>query len=58
MKYFLYVCSAICGYGMYLYVHDNVVLIIPPLIITNKQLLEGLKILSYALAIADGKIDK
>ena len=39
--------------GLFLYTHWNTVLIIPPLIINEKQLNEGFKILDEALSIID-----
>lgn len=39
--------------GLYLVIHWNTILVIPPLIITEKQLEEGFEILDRALAIPD-----
>lgn len=39
--------------GVYLYTHWHTILIIPPLIITEEQLAEGLAVLDRALEIAD-----
>ncbi|MDZ4158999.1 MAG: aminotransferase class III-fold pyridoxal phosphate-dependent enzyme, partial [Anaerolineaceae bacterium] len=39
--------------GVFLYTHWNTVLIIPPLIITEEQLAEGLDVLEQALEITD-----
>ncbi len=39
--------------GVYLYTHWNIILIIPPLIITEEQLAEGMKALDLALCITD-----
>jgi taurine--2-oxoglutarate transaminase len=44
-------------HGLYHYVHDNIILIIPPLIITPDQLTEGFAILSDALQITDAVIE-
>lgn len=43
--------------GLFHYVHDNVILIIPPLIISEEQLSDGFKILSEALSITDQLVD-
>jgi taurine---2-oxoglutarate transaminase len=40
-------------HGLYLYSHWHTLLIIPPLIITEKQLIEGFSLLDQALGIAD-----
>jgi taurine--2-oxoglutarate transaminase len=40
-------------HGLYLYTHWHTALIIPPLIITETQLQEGMKILDQALEITD-----
>jgi taurine--2-oxoglutarate transaminase len=40
-------------HGVYLYTHWHTVLIIPPLIITEQQLAEGLEVLDRALEITD-----
>lgn len=45
--------SFILEQGVFLYVTFNMILIIPPLIISNAQLEEGLKIIDQALEIAD-----
>lgn len=39
--------------GLFLYIHDNTLLIIPPLIITPEQLMEGFSIIDRGLAITD-----
>jgi taurine--2-oxoglutarate transaminase len=39
--------------GLYLYTHWHTLLIIPPLPITNDQLLEGFSIIDEALQICD-----
>ena len=39
--------------GLYLYTHWNMILIIPPLIITEDQLAEGMEIIDQALTITD-----
>jgi taurine---2-oxoglutarate transaminase len=39
--------------GLFLYTHWHTVLIIPPLIITEEQLKEGMDVLDKALAITD-----
>jgi len=41
-------------HGVYLYTHWHTVLIIPPLIITEEQLEEGIRVLDEALKITDG----
>lgn len=43
---------------VFLYVHYNVILIIPPLIITDEQLAEGFKVIDKALEIADDQVQK
>jgi taurine--2-oxoglutarate transaminase len=40
-------------HGLYLYTHWHTVLIIPPLIITEKELQEGMDVLDKALLITD-----
>ena len=40
-------------HGLFHYVHDNIILIIPPLIISDSELSEGFEIISQALAITD-----
>lgn len=40
-------------HGVYLYTHWNVILIIPPLIITREQLAEGMQVIDQALNITD-----
>lgn len=40
-------------HGLFHYTHDNVILLIPPLIITPEQILEGLEIIDKALIFAD-----
>jgi len=44
------------SHGLYHYTHDNVILVIPPLIITTDQLAEGFAILSDALEISDAVV--
>jgi taurine---2-oxoglutarate transaminase len=39
--------------GLYLFVHWNVVIVVPPLTITREELDEGLGVLDEVLAIAD-----
>lgn len=39
--------------GVYLYTHWNLLLLIPPLIITEEQLVEGFSVIDRALAITD-----
>lgn len=41
-------------HGLFLYTHWHTVLIIPPLIITEEQLKEGMEVLDKALEITDG----
>jgi taurine--2-oxoglutarate transaminase len=41
------------GNGLFLYTHWHTVLIIPPLIITEEQLKEGMDVLNQALVITD-----
>jgi len=43
--------------GVYISTHWHTVLIIPPLIITPEQLLEGFEVLDKALAITDAAVD-
>ncbi len=43
--------------GVYISTHWHTVLIIPPLIITPEQLLEGFEVLDRALAITDAAVD-
>jgi len=40
-------------HGLYLYTHWHTILIIPPLIITEEQLVEGFSVLDQALKISD-----
>jgi taurine---2-oxoglutarate transaminase len=42
--------------GLFLYTHWHTVLIIPPLIISEKQLQEGMQVLDEALEITDGAV--
>lgn len=44
--------------GVYLYTHWNVVLVIPPLIITEEQLAEGIKVIDQALYITDKEVKR
>jgi taurine--2-oxoglutarate transaminase len=41
------------GRGLYVYVHWNTVLIVPPLIITEDELAEGIEILDEGLRLTD-----
>lgn len=43
-------------HGVFAYTHWNIILIIPPLIITTEQLAEGLAVINEALSIADKNI--
>jgi taurine--2-oxoglutarate transaminase len=45
------------AHGVFAYTHWNIILIIPPLIITREQLDEGLSVINDALSIIDNKID-
>jgi len=45
-------------HGLFHYIHDNLILIIPPLIISEEELTEGFEILSDALEITDRLVDK
>jgi taurine--2-oxoglutarate transaminase len=45
-------------HGLFLYTHWHTVLIIPPLIITEKQLKEGFDVLDQALSITDQAVKK
>jgi taurine--2-oxoglutarate transaminase len=42
--------------GLFVYTHSNTVLIIPPLIITEEQLAEGVAILDKALTVTDAAV--
>ena len=42
--------------GVYLYTHWNLILIIPPLIITEEQLAEGMSLIDEALTTADKSV--
>ena len=44
-------------HGVYVYTHWHTVLIIPPLIITEEQLAEGLNVLDKALEITDAAVE-
>ncbi len=44
--------------GVFLYTHWNLILLIPPLIITEEQLAEGLSIIDQAIAITDRNVKK
>jgi taurine--2-oxoglutarate transaminase len=44
-------------HGLFHYIHDNIILIIPPLVISEPELSEGFKILSQALTITDKLIE-
>jgi taurine--2-oxoglutarate transaminase len=45
-------------HGVYLYTHWHTVLVIPPLIITEEQLAEGMAVLDKALEITDAAARK
>jgi taurine--2-oxoglutarate transaminase len=45
-------------HGLFHYIHDNVILIIPPLIISESELTAGFDILDQALAITDQLVEK
>jgi 4-aminobutyrate aminotransferase-like enzyme len=45
------------AHGLFVSTHWNLLLIIPPLIITSEQLEEGLKIINDGLAITDRYIN-
>ncbi|MRR29403.1 aminotransferase class III-fold pyridoxal phosphate-dependent enzyme, partial [bacterium] len=40
-------------HGVYLYTHWNIILLIPPLIITESELAEGFEVIEKAIAITD-----
>ena len=44
--------------GIFIYTHWNILLIIPPLIITEEQLAEGISIIDKALKITDKSVEK
>jgi taurine---2-oxoglutarate transaminase len=44
--------------GLYLVVHWNTILVIPPLVITEEQLTQGFQILDKALAIPDNAVNQ
>jgi len=46
----------ILDHGVFLYIHYNVILIIPPLIISEEQLEQGLDVIDKALKIADAAL--
>jgi taurine--2-oxoglutarate transaminase len=43
-------------HGVYSFIHWNVILVVPPLIITAEQLEEGFAVLDKALRIADASV--
>ena len=45
-------------HGLFHYVHDNIILVIPPLIIERSELTTGIEILSDALKITDTLVEK
>jgi len=45
-------------HGLFHYIHDNIILIIPPLIISELELTEGFEILSQGLRITDQLVEK
>lgn len=45
-------------HGLFIYTHWNTLLIIPPLIITEEQLAEGLALIDEALTIADSAVER
>ncbi len=45
-------------HGVYLYTHWNIILLIPPLIITEEQLYEGLEVIDKALVITDKAVNE
>jgi taurine--2-oxoglutarate transaminase len=48
--------QAVLSQGLFLYIHWNIVLIIPPLIITTEQLAEGFAIIDRALLKMDASV--
>jgi taurine--2-oxoglutarate transaminase len=44
-------------HGVFAYTHWNIILVIPPLIITQEQLAEGLAVINDALSITDKNIN-
>ena len=46
------------SHGLFHYIHDNIILIIPPLIIKPDELEEGLNIISEGLKITDAVVEK
>lgn len=45
-------------HGLFHYIHDNIILIIPPLIIEKQELSTGMEILSNALNMTDSMIER
>jgi taurine--2-oxoglutarate transaminase len=45
-------------HGLFLYTHWHTVLIIPPLIINERQLKEGFDVLDQALEITDDSVER
>jgi taurine--2-oxoglutarate transaminase len=43
-------------HGVFAYTHWNIILVIPPLVITQEQLAEGLAVINDALSITDKNI--
>ena len=48
--------KAVLDAGLFMYIHWNMLLIIPPLIITDKQLEEGIQIIDQALKLIDDNV--
>jgi len=44
-------------HGVYLYTHWNIILLVPPLIISEEQLVEGFSIIDKAIEITDKVAD-
>ena len=42
--------------GVFTFIHWNVIMVNPPLIINDEQLLEGIKIIDQALEITDAAV--
>jgi taurine--2-oxoglutarate transaminase len=42
--------------GVYTFIHWNVILVIPPLIINEEQLEEGIRVIDQALEITDAAV--
>jgi taurine--2-oxoglutarate transaminase len=45
-------------HGVYTFIHWNVILVNPPLIINEDQLVEGFKVLNQALEITDAAVTR